>query len=76
MFKRSLLSQIQQLAKKYPVVTLLGPRQSGKTTLVKAAFPRMPYVTMEDAENRALAVSDPKSFLAEYPSALSYKFLQ
>jgi len=67
MFKRLLKPHIQGLAKKYPVVTLLGPRQSGKTTLVRASFPHKPYVNMEDAENRALATEDPKSFMADYP---------
>lgn len=67
MFQRALTTYIQELAKKYPVVTLLGPRQSGKTTLVKAAFPQKPYVNMEDAEQRALATLDPKSFMQAYP---------
>ncbi len=67
MFKRTLTTHLQKLAKKYPVVTLLGPRQSGKTTLVKAAFPDKPYVNMEDAENRSLATLDPKSFMQAYP---------
>lgn len=67
MFDRILIPHIQDLARKYPVVTLLGPRQSGKTTLVQAAFKEKPYVNMEDAENRALANSDPKSFMASYP---------
>lgn len=67
MFKRSLIPYIQQLAKKYPVVTLVGPRQSGKTTLVKLAFPDKPYVNMEDADNRSLATLDPKSFMQTYP---------
>jgi predicted AAA+ superfamily ATPase len=67
MFKRSLLPYIQQLAKKYPVITLLGPRQSGKTTLVKAAFPQKKYVNMEDHENRELATLDPKAFMKAYP---------
>ncbi|NGX61387.1 MAG: hypothetical protein K940chlam9_00872 [Chlamydiae bacterium] len=66
MFRRSLSPHIQKLAKKYPIVTLLGPRQSGKTTLVKSAFPKMPYVNMEDAENRSLATLDPKSFMEAY----------
>jgi len=65
-FNRQLTAYIQGLAKKYPVITLLGPRQSGKTTLVKAAFPNKPYVNMEDAENRALATLDPKSFMKTY----------
>ncbi len=67
MFKRALFPYIQELAKKYPVVTLLGPRQSGKTTLVKAVFSKKPYVNMEEAEKRALAILDPKSFMEAYP---------
>ena len=67
MFKRILTTYLQELAMKYPVLTLLGPRQSGKTTLVRAAFPKKPYVNMEDADNRALATLDPKSFLQNYP---------
>jgi predicted AAA+ superfamily ATPase len=67
MFKRSLSTYIQHLANKYSVVTLVGPRQSGKTTLVKAAFPHKPYVNMEDSDNRALATLDPKSFMENYP---------
>lgn len=68
MYKRLLTTYIQQLAKKYPVITLLGPRQSGKTTLVKTAFPNKPYVNMEDVDNRYLATLDPKSFMAAYPN--------
>ncbi len=67
MFDRLLIPHIQGLAKKYPVVTLLGPRQSGKTTLVRMAFPLKPYVNLEDAEARALATLDPKRFLGAYP---------
>lgn len=67
MFIRHLTTHIQHLASKYPVITLLGPRQSGKTTLVRAAFPSKPYVNMEDSENRSLATLDPKSFLSAYP---------
>lgn len=67
MFQRYLFTYIQELAKKYPVVTLFGPRQSGKTTLVRAAFPHKPYVNLEDADNRALATLDPKSFIKNYP---------
>lgn len=68
MFSRNLAPYIQQLATKYPVVTLLGPRQSGKTTLVRSAFPKMPYINMEDPEHRALATLDPKSFMEAYPN--------
>ncbi|MBI5272362.1 MAG: ATP-binding protein [Chlamydiia bacterium] len=44
----------------------MGPRQSGKTTLVCAAFPNKPYVNMEDIDNRDLATLDPKSFMQKY----------
>ena len=67
MFKRFLTPHIQELAKKYPVITLLGPRQSGKTTLARTAFPEKPYVNMEDADSRALATLDPRSFMEAYP---------
>lgn len=76
MFKRTLTPYIQELAKKYPVVTLLGPRQSGKTTLVRAAFPKKPYVNMEDAENRSLATLDPKSFMQAYPEGAIFDEVQ
>ncbi|MDR3624426.1 MAG: ATP-binding protein [Chlamydiales bacterium] len=67
MFSRFLTPYIQDLATKYPVVTLLGPRQAGKTTLVRRAFPNKPYVNMEDADNRSLATLDPRSFMQSYP---------
>lgn len=76
MFKRILESHLKQLAKKFPIVTLLGPRQSGKTTLVKAAFPDKPYVNMEDAENRALAAFDPKSFIQNYSDGAIFDEIQ
>ncbi len=50
MYKRTLETHIKYLATKCPVVTLLGLRQSGKTTLVRLAFPKKPYVNMEDAD--------------------------
>jgi uncharacterized protein len=67
MFTRLLTTYMQELATKYPVVTLVGPRQSGKTTLVKSAFPNKPYVNMEDSDNRSLATLDPKRFMENYP---------
>ena len=50
----------------YPVVTLTGPRQSGKTTLARAAFPEYEYVSLEDTETRLFASEDPRGFLARY----------
>ncbi len=76
MYKRLLKPYIQELATKYPVVTLLGPRQSGKTTLVRDAFPNKPYINMEDADNRALATLDPKSFIQKYPDGAIFDEVQ
>lgn len=66
MIKRQLLSQIQQAAKAFPVLTITGPRQSGKTTLCRAAFPNHAYVSLEDPQERDFATRDPRAFLARY----------
>ena len=54
-------------SKQYPVVTITGPRQSGKTTLVRTIFPNMPYVNLESPQIFELASSDPIGFLNNYP---------
>ena len=56
------------LAEKFQVITITGPRQSGKTTLVKAAFPKMAYVSLEEPDTRQFALADPRGFLSNYPS--------
>ena len=76
MYKRALESYLQELASKYSVVTILGPRESGKTTLVRASFPTKPYVNMEDADNRSLATIDPKRFIENYPDGAIFDEVQ
>lgn len=66
MFTRSLTSTLIELAGQYPVVTVTGPRQSGKTTLCRAAFSAKPYVNLESPDVREFARSDPRGFLATY----------
>jgi predicted AAA+ superfamily ATPase len=68
MIARTLTSKIIALAQKFQVITLTGPRQSGKTTLVKAAFPTLPYVSLEEPDIRQIALSDPRGFLSNYPT--------
>lgn len=63
---RDIKQECQQMALKYPVVTILGPRQSGKTTLVKELFPEKAYVSIEDPDSAALAKADPRGFLAKF----------
>lgn len=65
MIKRILQSKILAYARQYPVVTLIGPRQSGKTTLCKMAFPEKKYFSLEDPDVRDYARRDPRTFLEE-----------
>jgi predicted AAA+ superfamily ATPase len=67
MIPRLLLPFLLRDAGYYPIVILTGPRQSGKTTLAKAAFPNHEYVSLEDTETRSFAKDDPKGFLARHP---------
>lgn len=64
---RDLTHELHQMALSYPVITLLGPRQSGKTTMVRKLFPHKPYVSLENPDERALAESDPRAFLERFP---------
>lgn len=65
MFKRDLAVTLKQYAR-FPVVALLGPRQSGKTTLAKSTFKKHAYVSFEDPDTRNFAQSDPRKFLSAY----------
>jgi len=82
--RRTLAPILAKVARQYPVVTVTGPRQAGKTTLCRAVFPKKPYVTFERLDERERASSDPRGFLADHregaildevqhvPSLLSY----
>ena len=67
MYLRDLKEELLALASDYPIVTLLGPRQSGKTTLVQATFPDKPYVNLEALDIREIVEADPRAFLESYP---------
>ena len=67
MYRRTLEVYLRKLAINYPVVTVTGPRQSGKTTLCRAVFPDKPYVNLEAPDLREYATRDPRGFLAGYP---------
>lgn len=66
MINRSISQAIKRYAKSFPVVEITGPRQSGKTTLVRSLFADKPYVTLEDPSERLFAEDDPKGFLARF----------
>lgn len=67
MIQRDLAPLLVRAAGWYPVVTVTGPRQSGKTTLVRATFPDLPYVSLEALDLRAGVREDPRGFLADHP---------
>jgi predicted AAA+ superfamily ATPase len=67
MIKRKISDKVVQLAKQYPVITITGPRQSGKTTLCKQLFQDRDYVSLEDLDERDFARTDPRGFLKRYP---------
>ena len=66
MYTRTLFNRLKTAARHYPVVLLDGPRQSGKTTLAKAAFPNKSYISLEPLDTREFARTDPRGFLSEY----------
>ncbi len=67
---RTAIDYLQKLQDYYPITTVMGPRQSGKTTLVRHVFPNKPYVNLEAPDIREFAKSDPRQFLSGYPKEL------
>jgi uncharacterized protein len=70
MFRRQLEPHIKRLATQYPVLTMTGPRQSGKTTLCQHAFPEHAYVNLEELSTREFANQDPQGFLAQFTNGV------
>lgn len=66
MIQRTLEKKLHALAGYYPAVVVTGPRQSGKTTLCRMAFPELQYVSLEAMDVRDFAINDPRGFLSEY----------
>jgi len=68
MFRRQASEYLLRLAHQFKAVAVVGPRQSGKTTLVREVFASKPYATLESPDTRSFAVSDPRGFLAQFPN--------
>lgn len=66
MIQRQLEIKLKQLYRYFPIVSLNGPRQSGKSTLLKNTFKKMPYVSLENPDERELALNDPRRFLSNF----------
>ncbi len=76
MINRHIEPEFFQLLGEYPIVTILGPRQAGKTTLAKQLLPDYAYVNLEHPETRDFARDDPKAFLAQYPDKVIFDEIQ
>ncbi|MEM6878449.1 MAG: AAA family ATPase, partial [Bacteroidota bacterium] len=57
---------LSEIGKMFPVISLTGPRQAGKTTLLRDLYPGYKYVSLENPDLRRQALDDPRSFLDEY----------
>ena len=66
MIERRFGAELDTLLGEYPIVTIIGPRQAGKTTLVRHRLPGFAYANLESPDVRAFAAEDPRAFLAEY----------
>jgi predicted AAA+ superfamily ATPase len=67
LIKRDIASHAEALHQLYPVLTLTGPRQAGKTTLCRSTFPDLPYVNLEAPDVREAALDDPRGLLRRFP---------
>ncbi len=68
MIYRNATKRLEYLAETFKVIAVVGPRQSGKTTLVKATFPNKTYISLENPDNRSFALEDPRGFLQSIPN--------
>ena len=68
MIQRQIQKELTATAGEFPVVTITGPRQAGKTTLARLHFPDHSYANLEAPEVRALATGDPNAFFLQYPA--------
>jgi len=76
MIKRDITKELFSQLKEYPVITVLGPRQAGKTTLVRELLADYDYVNLESPETRQFAIDDPKAFLKQYKNKVIFDEVQ
>lgn len=70
MIPRNAYNSLMRLASEFPIIAITGPRQSGKTTLVRFAFPNKKFISFDDKSMRELASSNPGDFLKAFPDGV------
>jgi predicted AAA+ superfamily ATPase len=73
---RAIKKEMDIYKKKYPILVLTGPRQSGKTTFLKTQFSNYQYVNLENLDNRNFAIDDPNGFLKQYDQYVIFDEVQ
>lgn len=76
MIPRTAAFKLTEMTQTYKAVAVTGPRQSGKTTLVRSLFPDKPYVSLENPDNRKFATEDPRGFLKQYADGAIFDEVQ
>jgi len=76
MIKRTLSDKVVSLAQKFPVISITGPRQSGKTTFARMVFNEYDYVNLEEPDEREFAQTDPRGFLRRFPKGVIFDEIQ
>lgn len=76
MIPRQIQTELETQLSEYPIVTVLGPRQAGKTTLARSVLPDYAYVSLENPDTRQLAREDPRAFLKQYPTRTIFDEIQ
>ena len=76
MYKRTIQHHLKQQMSHYPAVTITGPRQSGKTTLIREAYPDFDYVLLENLDDLEFAEEDPRGFLDQHSNHVIFDEIQ
>jgi uncharacterized protein len=76
MIDREIEEELRTLQNEFPIIAILGPRQSGKTTLSKKVFSTYEYISLEDIDHREFAQNDPRGFLSRYKSNVIFDEIQ
>ena len=67
---RDITAVMLEMYQFFPVITMTGPRQSGKTTLLRNVFKQLPYYSLENLDVRRFALNDPVGFLTQHPEGM------